>query len=692
MKKGLHPKLLHAIELLLLDIKLDLPYYGEFNQAVNFIEKENDPRIKTAGVNFTAHGMNHYYNPSFIDSLSQEMVNFLLLHETFHLLYSHPQRTLAGGYNHDLSNIAQDMIINSILVKDIKPSFITIPKNQLGENSALFVPKEYEGEWVFEILYHDLKKAKEESEKRRRKNQDLKIFDELFFKHDLPSLSTQTKSHRGELLNLNNVLISKSKIDSEKYMSNFARKCILILDEGQKIELYGYASSLLSDGKTTTDNMNLSIRRAELFKNAITEQIEDCMNIYAYCIVLINNEEQSLTIEQKIDYIIKFEEITNTVMVKQRNKELQDKTKEDQIDFTFKEYRFSELYKFDEKTLLSMTVKNNLTVPNVAQEKIKYIQLAQSLISTEGFSDNDKIITNDMDEQLSVLASKYTKVNRFKTFVNITDSFIKQEINQRVYYKLPENTDGGGMSGNSGYGANGANGEDCYGLDDIFDKMDDNNGEFFDQHMSDTIPEEVREQMVKDLHNRLKSRGLCKGNIEQTLAKLQKSKKDYLKEIKRGISLIKGVIKNDSIKKPNRRGITGLKGRKKVGSKITVLLDTSGSMGSYIEKALSFIFRSDIEVNLIQCDTEVQSVEGIKNYKQLEKVKIKGLGGTIIQPGVDYAIENFPQYNLLILTDGATDSLDFSKYTKQKVLIISNGTHCPISHANSKLKQIIVED
>ena len=94
---------------------------------------------------------------------------------------------------------------------------------------------------------------------------------------------------------------------------------------------------------------------------------------------------------------------------------------------------------------------------------------------------------------------------------------------------------------------------------------------------------------------------------------------------------------------------------------------------------------------MIQCDTQVQCSEKIKSKKELEKVKIQGLGGTVMQPGIDYMKDNFPQYSTLMLTDGYTDSLDFSGY-KGKVLIISNGSKCPIEVSNGKIKQILVDD
>jgi len=46
----------------------------------------NSSVIPTAGVNFTEKGMNLVYNNDFIDELSQAEVNFVIMHEVYHLI------------------------------------------------------------------------------------------------------------------------------------------------------------------------------------------------------------------------------------------------------------------------------------------------------------------------------------------------------------------------------------------------------------------------------------------------------------------------------------------------------------------------------------------------------------------------------------------------------------------------------
>ena len=165
--KNIHEKLLNGIQTMLIDTKVNLPYYGEFNLHVNFHEQDS---IGTCAVNVTSKGMNFYYSPKFLEHMSQKEVNFITLHEDFHLLFNHPKRTVSGQYDHKMSNIAQDMIINHVIWEDISHSFVEIPKGKDGKNMALFVPKEYTGKLIFEELYEWLKEEKEKWQKSQKCN------------------------------------------------------------------------------------------------------------------------------------------------------------------------------------------------------------------------------------------------------------------------------------------------------------------------------------------------------------------------------------------------------------------------------------------------------------------------------------------------------------------------------------------
>lgn len=516
--KHIHEKLLNGIQTMLIDTKVNLPYYGEFNLHVNFHEQDS---IGTCAINVTSKGMNFYYSPKFLENMSQKEVNFITLHEDFHLLFNHPRRTITGQYDHKMSNIAQDMIINHIIWEDISHSFVEIPKSADGKNMALFVPKEYTGKLIFEELYEWLKDEKEKYDKEKK---------------DGKCKNDKCQSCNG----------SGKKDDK---------------GQGQKQEQQGGGQG-------------------------------------------------------------------------------QDKQ------------------------------EGQGQQPGEGQGKGEQEGDGQG----DGGQQPGQGGQQPGDGQGSGEGQE----------------------------PCPDcggngNKDGKDGKGNPSYGPYGKNpGKDGDSIDtwskeQIFDDMENNNGEYLDKHIGDDVPEEMRDAMVKDVMERLAARGLAAGNVEQTLAKLQKKRKDYLKEIKRAVSnMIFGTVKQKTIVKPNRRQIAGLKGNRKVKTKINCILDTSGSMGGTFERVLSYIYRNDIEVNLIEADTEVKWVENIKKKRQLETMVIKGLGGTMLQPAINLVAEQFNEFNTVVLTDGYCDSLDLSKI-KGKVLMITIGVKVPISRSNGKVKQIVVD-
>ena len=507
--KNIHEKLLAGIQTMLIDTKINLPYYGEFNLHINFVEQDS---IGTCAVNVTSKGMNFFYSPKFLEDMSNKEVNFITLHEDFHLLFNHPRRTITGQYDHKLSNIAQDMIINHVIWEDIPHTFVEIPKSPDGKNMALFVPKEYTGKLIFEELYEWLKDEKEKWQKEQKKNSECQSC----------KGTGKKDGEKGEK--------GKGQNKSDK-------------GEGQeKGEGQGEGQGQPQDGQEKGEGQGEGQGQPQDGKGEGQGQGESCPDCGG--------------------------------------------------------------------------------------------------TGNEGGKDS---------------------------------------------------------SGKPSYGPYGQNPSkdgdalDTWSKEQIFQDMENGSGEYLDKHIGDDVPEELRDAMVKDVMERLAARGLAAGNIEQTLNKLQKKRKDYLKEIKRAVSnMIFGTVKQKTIVKPNRRQISGLKGNRKVKTKINCILDTSGSMGGTFERVLSYIYRNDIEVNLIEADTEVKWIENIKKKRQLETMVIKGLGGTMLQPAINLVADQFNDYNTVVLTDGYCDSLDLSKI-KGKVLMISIGVKVPISRTNNKVKQIMVE-
>ena len=503
--KDIHEKLLNTVQTMLIDTKVSLPFYGEYNLHITFHEQDS---IGTCAVNVTPKGMNFYYSPKFLENMSQKEVNFIDLHEIFHLLFDHPRRTVTGQYDHKLSNIVQDMIINHIIWEDISHTFVEIPKSSDGKNMALFVPKEFTGKLIFEELYEWMKEEKEKWQKEQKCN-------------------SECKSCGGS---------------------------------GKK------------DGKGQGESQEKGQGKGQGQGQGKGEGQEQ-------------GEEKG-----------------------QGKGESQGQEKE----------------------------------------------------QNGGGSGNGEPCP-DCDGT--------------------------------------GNDGGKDSTGKPSYGPYGKNPSkdgdslDTWSKEQIFQDMENGTGEYLDKHISDEVPQEMREAIVRDVMEKLAARGLSAGNVETTLNKLRKKRKDYLREIKRAVSnMIFGTIKQRTIVKPNRKGISGLKGARKVKTKINVILDTSGSMGgsSTFERVLNYVFRNDIEINFIESDTEIKWVENIKNTKKLQSLPIKGLGGTVMQIGIDYVVEHFNDFNTVLLTDGYTDSLDLSRL-KGRLLIISVGVKVPIARTNGKVKQIVLE-
>jgi len=561
----------------------DLPYYGEFALFINFYEI-NNPAVPTAGVNVTAKGMNFYWNKDFIDGMLQPEVNFLLIHEEFHLLFDHVKRSV--GYDQRMANIAQDMIINQIIHDEImkqqglgKPGtgvgsdpFLDIPKDYKKNNSALFIPKEYKGEAIFEELYEWLIS---EQKKWRKKNQD-KLKDMRSGESKCPKCGKGMKDKDKE---------GEGKESKDGKGSGKSDK-----DEESK------------DGNGSGDPQD---------KDGKGDENQDGKGG--------KGENQDGEGEGKGE----------------------GKGKGDKSD-------------------------------------------SQGGGSGDGDSDSDE----QSDSQGGGSGGSGDDGEQEHDPNTCPHCGHKKSAKEQ---KESRNGDKD-TEGNDRYGKNGKNDVECYSKETIFEGEERNEQNTLDTHIGDEVPPEMKREVVEGVMQTLKNRGLSSGEIETILNKLRKTRKDYLKEIKRTMSNhVFGTKKQKTIVRPNRRGIQGLKGHKKYRTEINCLLDTSGSMGGEFEKVLSYIFQNDIEINLIQVDAQVQDVIKIKEKRELERMRIRGLGGTILQPGIDYMSDpknKIHKNNTVILTDGYTDSLNF-KNVKGQTLILSTASKCPITFDNGRVKQIV---
>lgn len=202
-----------------------------------------------------------------------------------------------------------------------------------------------------------------------------------------------------------------------------------------------------------------------------------------------------------------------------------------------------------------------------------------------------------------------------------------------------------------------------------------------DMHLdTDELTEEVRKALADHATEKAKldtkrSRGSMAGGMEELLEHLLKTpRKNNLKLLKQMISGMKGTIKLPTYTRLNKR-VMGVKGKKKHSLEINCLLDTSGSMSGEFDLALTQLFIGGYTVNMVEVDTQVQKVCKITSKSQLKKLGIKGLGGTHLQPAIEYIKDpknKINRYPTVVLTDGETGTLDFGEGHHQWLVLTTH--------------------
>ncbi len=118
--------------------------------------------------------------------------------------------------------------------------------------------------------------------------------------------------------------------------------------------------------------------------------------------------------------------------------------------------------------------------------------------------------------------------------------------------------------------------------------------------------------------------------------------------------------------RPSRRGADRgdvvLPGRRREGWTLHVILDTSGSMESYLSRALGAIAyfcesAGVYDVHLVQCDVEVTKDDWLEP-SELDRYQIRGFGYSDMSPAMLHFVDDPEITSVLMLTDGYIDILD----------------------------------
>lgn len=130
------------------------PFFGSVVANSNFIA---EPAVGTAGTD----GKNIYYNPNFIESITDDQQTFIFAHEICHIAFEHIFRS--EGKDKDLWNIATDSVVNAFLKQDGLP----IVEGVVDIPEAI----NYDAEEMYKKLLEKKKQQQQQNGQRNGQNQ-----------------------------------------------------------------------------------------------------------------------------------------------------------------------------------------------------------------------------------------------------------------------------------------------------------------------------------------------------------------------------------------------------------------------------------------------------------------------------------------------------------------------------------------
>ena len=130
------------------------PFFGSVVANSNFIA---EPAVATAGTD----GKTIYYNPNFIESITEDQQTFIFAHAICHIAFDHIFRS--EGKDKDLWNIATDSVVNAFLKQDGLP----IVEGGVDIPEAI----NYDAEEMYKKLLEEKKQQQQPNEQVNGQNQ-----------------------------------------------------------------------------------------------------------------------------------------------------------------------------------------------------------------------------------------------------------------------------------------------------------------------------------------------------------------------------------------------------------------------------------------------------------------------------------------------------------------------------------------
>ena len=205
----------------------------------------------------------------------------------------------------------------------------------------------------------------------------------------------------------------------------------------------------------------------------------------------------------------------------------------------------------------------------------------------------------------------------------------------------------------------------CGNMDGLLEDIE--NGDIADhstweefQDMPEAEKKLIQKQLQKILSDAkeqtIKKQGTVPGEIEGVIIieEIVKAKFDWRGFVRRFTGVSTRVFTKKIRRKENKRFSENPGLKVKMRQHMLLGIDTSGSVSNNELKEfmneIHHIYKCGVEITIVQCDTEIKSIE---EYKGKFDMTVKGRGGTYFDPVIEYFNANQRKYTSLVyFTDG----------------------------------------
>lgn len=270
---------------------------------------------------------------------------------------------------------------------------------------------------------------------------------------------------------------------------------------------------------------------------------------------------------------------------------------------------------------------------------------------------NKKLANVAMDMEINQYIDKEYLPEGGIDIDNYDDSLnLERKAGARYYYdKLKQLQDEKDQNGTCG----------CSEMDGLLEDIENGNTPNHDtweefENLTEAEQKLIEKQLQKVLSDAkeqtIKKRGTVPGEIEGVIVidEIVAPKFDWRGYIRRFTGVSTKVFTKKIRRKENRRFSDNPGLKVKMRQHMLLAIDTSASVSNHelmeFMNEMHHIHKCGVDITVIQCDTNIRSIEPYKGQKDLN---VHGRGGTEFDPVLEYFNENLKKYTSLVyFTDG----------------------------------------